>query len=194
MIGFLPTKKKNSNVNTIVAAATTFADTYNFTDPEQTTYRLRHALNQITDAQELSSSIHIADLMHRGANLPSNLRTRNLRPSDYHAWLANSLESVGAAKQNLKIGLRSQWQDHYDWLGQSLAHSNVLINSKARRAYEQLAITYRIEQHLLNFNKDSQAGTNKNGYQIETAMPISPAIVAKADRLINHYYSPTIIG
>src|SRR5690606_12235407 len=126
--------------------------------------------------------------------LPSKLRKPILSASDYHDWLTNNLENLGSTKRLIKESLRQPWRECYDWLGQSLAHSSILQNCHARHAYEQLAINYRLQHHLLNLGDNSNYGpsTTKDGYIIESVFPTSHHIQAKATRLIQHYYSPTI--
>jgi len=194
MIGFLKNSKAVPETSKVVLDAINFADTWHYTEPEQTTYRLRQALHQLKDInQDLSHANHYSDLSQRGVMLSSDLRKKELPAADYGRWLAANLSSLGTAKQALKSGLRNPWRNHYDWLGQSLAHSSVLQNPLARRAYEQLAITYRIEQALMNRGENQMMPTNKTGYMIERVLPTAPQIAAKANRLIDHYYSPKII-
>jgi len=197
MIGFLSNKAKKSNesLSESVRYATDFADTYHFTEPEQTTYRLRHAINQIDSLDSVDSANHFAELTLRGAMLSSDLRKNKLDSDQYTKWHTNHLQSLGNAKQALKAQIRTPWRDHYDWLGQSLAHSAILRNRQARKSYEQLALTYRVQQHLLNqlSDHDTHPETTKSGYMIESILPTSPQIVNKANRLINHYYSPEVI-
>ena len=192
MIGFTTSRKLN-DVNRTVQQAVDYADTYNFLQPEQTTYRLRHAMFQVGKPVDVISSIQLSDLIHRGSNLSSELRARELDHNQAANWLHNNLHSIGTAKTHLKNTLRQPWNEHYDWLGQSLAHSDILSNRTARRGYEQLAITYRIQQHLLNLESNQfDAETTNSGYRIEQAMHISDRITSKANRLIDHYYRPVI--
>ena len=196
MIGFSSRKppKRSSEIQQMVKDAVNFADTWHYNEPEQTTYRLRSALNQLDHLDDLVNANHYAELTHRGAMLSSDLRQKQLSSADYGRWLSAHLQSLGTAKHALKSNIRSPWRDHTDWLGQSLAHSRILQNRQARMAYEQLAITTRIEQALLNHhNADSYPATTKSGYLIEKILPTSNQIVSKSERLIDHYYSPQII-
>ena len=186
-------KKTSDPVESVVQSAIDFADVHNFVEPEQTTYRLRHAMNQINSIEELRQANLYAEISHRTSMLPSKLRKRLLNHSEWHDWHRNNLQTIGSTKQIIKRSLRNPWQHHYDWLGQSLANSDILQNKHARRAYEQLAINYRIQQHLLNSaDKSSSDKTTKNGYRIESVLPTADKVINKADRLIQHYYTPEI--
>jgi hypothetical protein len=200
MLGFQNNKTRllESALENQIKSATDFADVYHFLEPEQTTFRLRHALNQIDSVDDLKTGLGYSELLLRGAMLSSDLRKKTLTPNEYGRWLAIKQQSIADAKQVIKASLRNPWKNHYDWLGQSLAHSNVMQNPIARRAYEQLAVTYRIQEHLLNhpitssMDNNYAPATNKNGYQIESMLPTAPQIISKANRLIDYYYSPQI--
>lgn len=199
MIGFNRKHQKPAiPVNQVVQEAIDFSDVYHFLDPETTTYRLHHAINQLNNLEDLDNAINYAHLAHRSALLPSHLRRRDLSAYDYGQWLTNVSSNLGQAKLALKSSLRAPWRADYNWLGKSLAHSSILQNPQARHAYEQLAVTYRIQQHLLNQTNTAgspapdQTPTNKSGYVIERLMPNSAHIANKSSRLIDHYFSPTV--
>lgn len=198
MLGFSNKKPTQNDLIDSVQKATDYADLYHYTEPEQTTYRLRHALNDLKDLPDLASANLYSELMHRGTMLTSDLRRRELDHSNYGRWLTAHSKGLGEAKIALKGNLRNPWKDNYDWLGQSLAHSSIMQNRHARMAYEQLAITYRLQQHLMNLEQGEVSNpkmmTTQNGYKIEQVMPTSARIQQKADRLIKYYYSPIIIG
>jgi hypothetical protein len=186
----------NIAVDQSVKDAIDYADLYYYLDPETTTYRLRHALNHLTDNRDEFSVEQLplyAQLMSRLPLLDSSLRRRTLNHVDILNWQHQSLLQIGNAKLELKKTLRTPWRNHYNWLGQSLAHSNLLQNRHTRQSYEDLAILYRLEQHLHDYphtNEDN--GTTKNGYYIESIMPTGNRIAHKAGQIINSYYRPDI--
>ena len=195
MLGFR--SNNNQTPDEVVSHACDYADTYHYVDPEKTTYYLRRALNQISsNSNNLDRANQLTELMIRGVNLDSNLRSRHLSVFDYENWLSTQQQSIATAKLSLKQSLRSPWRDHYDWLGQSLAHSSILENAKARRAYENLAILYRVQNHLLKLSDTnrSNSATTKSGYQIEQVLRSRPHVINKANRIIDYYHRPNILS
>ena len=186
-------KKHHKSYSEIASKAVSFADIYNFSDPENTTFRLRHAANYHTDLEADLNTVNMySEVLFRQPFLSSNLRKKTMLGHEYQSWLHNNLETIGSVKNLLKRSLRRPWKNHYDWLGQSIQHSDALKDSRVRRSYEQLAIAYRIQEHLLNLSSGESTKTNKSGYQIEQALRTKQRIIAKAERLIDHYYSPEI--